>query len=166
MHETGDCDATYFGLSCSATVGAVVDKAPEVISALVPFGIAGLAITAIVVLAMYPKDGRTVLLVTAIAVICGIFGFDRYLQSGKFESANVAEKKLGEIAQEIRSMDSSLIAKMNYEDAPSGTPAVQKWSVEQVRDVTRVLCSNVKKIYALTGATEPAKTCSKVREPS
>jgi hypothetical protein len=52
----------------------------QVVHELVPFGIAGLAIAGIVALTFNPGSGRRWLLMGAMLVIAGIFGFDKYLQ--------------------------------------------------------------------------------------
>jgi hypothetical protein len=142
---------------------------PEMITALVPFGIAGLAILAIVMLAMFPRDGRMMLLVFAIIVICGIFAYDRYLQNEKAQAAsalrddrdqaiNALRDKLNRIAQEVRGMDSTVISKLRYESRPN-------FPLDDLKSATRSLCQNVLSIYEATGAALPTENCQAVMNP-
>jgi hypothetical protein len=131
---------------------------PEMVSALVPFGIAGLAIAAVLMLAMFPKNGRAKLLVFAILVICVIFAYDRYLQNDNTKEFIAISAKLQRIAQEVRSMDTSVIAKLRYESR-------QDFPLEDLKAVTHNLCENVMTIYKMTDAAIPVSNCQAVIGP-
>jgi hypothetical protein len=119
---------------------------PELVKALVPFGIAGLAIVAVLMIAMFPRNGRTDILIGAIAVVCAIFAYDRYLQ-------NASNEKLNSIMAEVRLIDREAALKLSLETRSQIPLADLKAATERI-------CTGIRTIYRIAQySVLPNETC-------